>query len=94
MRTLAILGLLLGAAGCRGGATRVAYVGPPIGICAAGRIYPVPGLDAPTQPFVPLVAAAPVAEPEPVAEPPREDPPKEPPKKSKDKNKRKPKGTK
>ena len=71
MRRLAIVVVLL--AGCRTRAVTTHYAGAPVAACAAGRPYQAPAINSPTQPFIPLVAAAPppaAHEPEPVEGPP------------------------
>jgi outer membrane biosynthesis protein TonB len=69
MTRVALILLALGA--CRTRAVTTHYAGAPIAACAAGRAYAAPAPNAPTQEFIPLVAArAPDPTTVPVAEPP------------------------
>src|SRR5512140_1940504 len=73
MRTAIVIGLVaLGA--CRTRATTARYAGSPVGACEAGRAYQAPPINAPTQPFIPLVATSSPAAPEPAAAPPADEP--------------------
>lgn len=62
VRMLVLLCMLL-AVGCRRGAARVVYVGPPVAQCLAGRAYMPPQTGTETRvAFVPAVAPAPAVQ--------------------------------